>query len=78
MLGLGPYVRYGYLAFYQHKFECGCCKMLDLGFVVQDRIYVLSLCGSGLSKPGSTSAGEGITYLSLCPMNALVHNNNIP
>ena len=32
--GMAAYVRYGYGAFRQPKFECGCCEMLVLGFVV--------------------------------------------
>ena len=32
--GMTAYVRDGYGAFRQPKFECGCCEMLDLGFVV--------------------------------------------
>ena len=27
-LGMAAYVRNGYGAFRQHKFECGCCEML--------------------------------------------------
>ena len=32
--GMAAYVRDGYGSFRQPKFECGCCKMLFLGFVV--------------------------------------------
>ena len=32
--GLAAYVRDGYGAFCQPKFECGCCEMLFFGFVV--------------------------------------------
>ena len=32
--GMAAYVRDGYGAFRQPKFECGCCEMLFLGFVV--------------------------------------------
>ena len=32
--GMAAYVRDGYGAFSQSKFQCGCCKMLVLGFVV--------------------------------------------
>ena len=32
--GMAAYVRDGYGAFRQPKFECGCCEMLLLGFVV--------------------------------------------
>ena len=32
--GMAVYVRDGYGAFRQPKFECGCCEMLFLGFVV--------------------------------------------
>ena len=32
--GMAAYVRDGYGAFRQPKFECGCCEMLVLGFVV--------------------------------------------
>ena len=32
--GMAAYVRDGYGAFRQPKFECSCCKMLVLGFVV--------------------------------------------
>ena len=41
--GMAVYVRDGYGAFCQPKFECGCCEMLLLGFVVRDRTYVFSL-----------------------------------
>ena len=34
--GMAAYVRGGYGAFRQHKFECGCCKML-----------VFKMCGAG-------------------------------
>ena len=30
---------YGYGAFHQPKFECGCCECWFLGFVVRDRTY---------------------------------------
>ena len=40
---MAAYVRDGYGAFRQPKFECGCCQILVLGFVVRDRIYVFSL-----------------------------------
>ena len=33
-LGMAAYVRDGYGAFRQSKFECGCCEMLVLGFLV--------------------------------------------
>ena len=32
--GMAAYVRDGYGAFRQPKFECGCCEMRILGFVV--------------------------------------------
>ena len=32
--GMAAYVRNGYVTFCQLKFECGCCEMLVLGFVV--------------------------------------------
>ena len=32
--GMAAYVRDGYGAFRQQKFECGCCEMRILGFVV--------------------------------------------
>ena len=32
--GMAAYVRDGYGAFRESKFECGCCEMLFLGFVV--------------------------------------------
>ena len=32
--GMAAYVRDGYGAFRQSKFECGCCEMLVLGFVL--------------------------------------------
>ena len=32
--GMAAYVRDGFEAFRQPKFECGCCEMLFLGFVV--------------------------------------------
>ena len=32
--GMAVYVRDSYRAFHKPKFECGCCEMLVLGFVV--------------------------------------------
>ena len=43
--GMAAYVRNGYGAFRQHKFECGCCEMLVFsGFGVRLNLYVFSLC----------------------------------
>ena len=36
--GMAACVRYGYIAFWQPKFECGCCKMLVLGFVGETKL----------------------------------------
>ena len=41
--GMASYVRDGYGAFCKPKFECGCCQMRFLWFVVRDRTYVFSL-----------------------------------
>ena len=42
--GMAAYVRYGYGAFRQRKFECGCCKMLFLGICgTRQNLYVYSL-----------------------------------
>ena len=42
--GMTAYVRDGYGAFRQPKFECGCCKMLFFSvFVVRPKLYVFSL-----------------------------------
>ena len=38
--GMAAYLRDGYGAFRQPKFECGCYKMLVLRFVVLDRTYM--------------------------------------
>ena len=40
---MAAYVRDGYGAFHQPKFECGCCEMLVLGFVVRQNLYLYSL-----------------------------------
>ena len=43
--GLAAYVRDGYGAFRQPKFECGCCKMLVFRVCgVRQNLYVYSLC----------------------------------
>ena len=42
--GMAAYVRDGYGAFRQHKFECGCCEMLFFGVCgVRQNLYVFSL-----------------------------------
>ena len=42
--GMAAYVRDGYGAFPQPKFECGCCEMLVLGVCgVRQKLYVFSL-----------------------------------
>ena len=41
--GMAAYVRDGYGALRQSKFECGCYEMLVLGFVVRDRTYMCSV-----------------------------------
>ena len=42
--GIAAYVRDGYGAFRQSKFECGCCEMLVLGFCgSRQNFYVFSL-----------------------------------
>ena len=41
--GMAAYIRLGYGAFRQPKFECGCCEMLLLGCVVRDRIFMYSV-----------------------------------
>ena len=42
--GMAAYVRDGYGAFRQPKFECGCCEMLVLGVCgVRQNLYVYSL-----------------------------------
>ena len=41
--GIVAYIRDGYGAFSQHKFECGCCEMLFFRFVVRDRTYMSSV-----------------------------------
>ena len=42
--GMAAYVRYGYLAFRQPKFECGCCEMLVFSVCgVRQNLYVCSL-----------------------------------
>ena len=42
--GMATYVRDGYGAFRQPKFECGCCEMLVLGVCgVRQNLYVYSL-----------------------------------
>ena len=42
--GMAAYVRYGYGAFRQPKFECGCCKMLVFRVCgVRQNLYVYSL-----------------------------------
>ena len=45
---MAAYVRDGYGPFRQPKFECGCCEMLVLGFVVRDRTM---MCVLSLSQP---------------------------
>ena len=46
--GMAAYVRDGYGAFRQPNFECGCCEMLFLGFVVCESEH---LCVQSLSQP---------------------------
>ena len=42
--GMAAYVRDGYGAFRQLKFECGCCEMLIFGVCgVRQNLYVYSL-----------------------------------
>ena len=42
--GIAAYIRDGYGAFRQPKFECGCCEMLVFrGFGVRQNLYVYSL-----------------------------------
>ena len=42
--GMAAYVRDGYRAFRQPKFECGCCEMLVIRFCgVRQNVYVFSL-----------------------------------
>ena len=42
--GMAAYVRDGYGAFRQPKFECGCCEMLVLGICgLRQNLYVCSL-----------------------------------
>ena len=41
--GMAAYVRDGYGAFRQPKFECGCIKMLVLRFVVRVRTFMCSV-----------------------------------
>ena len=38
--GMAAYVRDGFGAFRQPKFECGCCEMLVLGSVVCDKTFM--------------------------------------
>ena len=40
---VSAYIRDEYGAFRQPKFECGCCEMLILGFVVYDRTNMCCL-----------------------------------
>ena len=40
--GMAAYVRDGYGAFRQPKFECGCGEMLILGFLVRDKTFMFS------------------------------------
>ena len=47
--GISAYVRDGYGAFYQPKFECGCCEMLVFRVCgVRQKSYMYSL----YRKPG--------------------------
>ena len=41
--GMAAYLRDGYEAFRQLKFECGCCEMLVLAFVVLERTFMCSV-----------------------------------
>ena len=42
--GMAAYVRDGYRAFRQHKFDCGCCEMLVFMVCgVRQNLYVYSL-----------------------------------
>ena len=41
--GMAAYVRDGYGAFRQPKFECGCCGMLILGSVLGDRTFMCTV-----------------------------------
>ena len=42
--GMAAYVRDGYGAFPQPKFECGCCEMLVfMDFVVRQNLYAYNL-----------------------------------
>ena len=42
--GMAAYVRDGYRAFHQPKFECGCCEMLGFRVCgVRQNLYVFSL-----------------------------------
>ena len=42
--GMAAYVRDGYGAFFQPKFECGCCEMLVFRVCgVRQKLYVFSL-----------------------------------
>ena len=43
--GMAAYVRDGYGAFRQPKFQCGCCEMLVLRVCgARPEFYVFSLC----------------------------------
>ena len=46
---MAAYVRDGYGAFRQPKFECGCCEMLFLGFVVRDRTFMCTVFSATLT-----------------------------
>ena len=41
--GMAAYVRDGYGAFCQPKFECDCCEMLVFRFVVSDRTFMCTV-----------------------------------
>ena len=47
---MAAYVRDGYGAFCQPKFECGCCEMLYLWCVLLDRTFACSVCIATLFK----------------------------
>ena len=47
--GMAAYVRDGYGAFRQPKFECGCCEMRYSGCVVLDRTSTCSVCFATLT-----------------------------
>ena len=74
--GMAAYVRDGYGAFCQHKFECGFCEMLVISVCcVRQNLYVFSLKKKGKVFYGqeppsgeSTTTESGVNYQLLSVM----------